>query len=337
MKIATELAGFYPGRGRHPAQGHGQEEGRDHEGPEAEVPGQGAKKKGVSSAPRPTRSSTRSTSSPNTASTSPTAPPTPIWPTRRPTSRPTFPAHFMAALLTSEAERGATAQVVKYINECQDMGIKVLPPDINESDFNFTVAGTARSASAWRPSRTSARRRPASLIGHAQGAGPVHSRRSTSSGTRTAGIVNRKVLESLIKAGAFDSLGWRRSQCFHLIDTMIEYGHEIQKAKAPRQNLLFGGDQLEPPDDPGRGPGDAGVGRVAAPVLREGRPGLLHHRPSAGPVQEAAPPAGLAHVERARRGEGLRRARSGWPGSSARSSSSRRKRTSAWPPSSWRT
>lgn len=51
-----------------------------------------------------------------------------------------YPVCFLAALLTSEAEKGATDQVVKYINECKEMGIKVLPPDINESDLTFSVA-----------------------------------------------------------------------------------------------------------------------------------------------------------------------------------------------------
>jgi DNA polymerase III alpha subunit len=46
---------------------------------------------------------------------------------------------FMAALLTSET--GNTAKVVKYINECRDMGITVLPPDVNASDWNFTPDG----------------------------------------------------------------------------------------------------------------------------------------------------------------------------------------------------
>ena len=48
---------------------------------------------------------------------------------------------FMAALLTSET--GNTAKVVKYINECREMGIRVLPPDVNESDLNFTPTGEA--------------------------------------------------------------------------------------------------------------------------------------------------------------------------------------------------
>ena len=81
---------------------------------------------------------------------------------------------------------------------------------------------------------------------------------------------------------------------------MIEYGHEVQKAKAPSRTCSSAAGRLERPS-PGRGPGDAGVGRVAVPVLREGRPGLLHHGPSAGPVQGPAQQAGLAHTRRARR------------------------------------
>src|SRR5262249_30336939 len=52
-----------------------------------------------------------------------------------------YPIDFMAALLTSET--GNVAKVVKYINECRDMGIKVLPPDVHLSDWNFTPDGEA--------------------------------------------------------------------------------------------------------------------------------------------------------------------------------------------------
>src|SRR5437764_10966942 len=47
-----------------------------------------------------------------------------------------YPLEFMSALLTSET--GNTPKVVKYINECREMNIRVLPPDVNSSDFNFT-------------------------------------------------------------------------------------------------------------------------------------------------------------------------------------------------------
>ena len=156
-----------------------------------------------------------------------------------------FPVNFLAALLTSEAERGATSQVVKYIHECKEMGIKVLPPDINESDFNFTVSkGDIRfglsaiknvGEGAVRTLLQARRERGkfTSPFDIFQEAGPK--------------VINRKVIESLIKAGACDSLGWRRSQLFHLVDRMIEYAHDVQKIKSSKQNLLFGRSQIEPP------------------------------------------------------------------------------------------
>ena len=59
-----------------------------------------------------------------------------------------YPVDFMAALLTSET--GNTAKVVKYINECREMGITILPPDVNASEWSFTPDdGPAPSASAW--------------------------------------------------------------------------------------------------------------------------------------------------------------------------------------------
>ena len=159
-----------------------------------------------------------------------------------------YPAHFMAALLTSEAERGATPQVVKYINECQEMGIRVLPPDVNESDFSFTVInGEVRFGLAAVKNVGEAAVRE--ILRVREKRGHFHSPFEIVAGTDPR-IVNKKVLESLIKAGALDSLGWRRSQCFHLIDNMIEYGHGLQKMRQTPQSLLFGGGQMEPPDIP---------------------------------------------------------------------------------------
>jgi len=159
-----------------------------------------------------------------------------------------YPVNFLAALLTSEAERGATPQVVKYINEAQGMGIKVLPPDINESDFNFTglknairfglsaVKNVGESSVQALLEARKKRGKFTSPFDICEGADPK--------------VMNRKVIESLIKAGAFDSLGWKRSQLFHLIDIMIAYAHEIQKIRASKQNFLFGRGQIEPPEIP---------------------------------------------------------------------------------------
>ncbi len=75
-----------------------------------------------------------------------------------------YPVDFMAALLTSET--GNTAKVVKYINECREMGITILPPDVNHSDWSFTPDGQAH------PLRAGSGEEPGAIGGggHRQGA-----------------------------------------------------------------------------------------------------------------------------------------------------------------------
>ena len=159
-----------------------------------------------------------------------------------------YPVHFLAALLTSEAERGATPQVVKYIGECHEMGIQVLPPDINTSEFRFAVEGKDLRFGL------------AAVKGIGQAAvEELVAARKRAGGFRSpfdlflehdTKVLNRKAVESLIKAGAFDSLGWKRSQCFHMLDRMIDFGHDVQKAALTRQNSLFGSGAVEPPPVP---------------------------------------------------------------------------------------
>ncbi len=159
-----------------------------------------------------------------------------------------YPQHFLAALLTSEAERGATPQVVKYIGECHDMGVKVLPPDVNKSDYPFTVeAGDIRFGLA--AVKNLGQAAAEEIVGIRRRNGPFASPFDLFLDHDTK-VLNRKAVESLIKAGAFDSLGWKRSQSFHMLDRMIEFGHEVQKARVARQNLLFGGSVLEHPPVP---------------------------------------------------------------------------------------
>ncbi len=148
-----------------------------------------------------------------------------------------YPVNFLAALLTSEAERGATNQVVKYINECRQMKIEILPPDINKSEFNFIVEGEKIrfGLSAIKNvgenailSILRARKKRGEILS------PFEIFQDVDSKT-----VNRKVIESLIKAGALDSMGWKRSQLLHLVDQILDYSHEIQKIRASKQTLLF--------------------------------------------------------------------------------------------------
>lgn len=159
-----------------------------------------------------------------------------------------FPKHFLAALLTSEAERGATSQVVKYINECKEMGINVLPPDINKSQLTFSVEGEniRFGLAAVKNAGENAIR---AILDSRDIKGRFTSPLEIFADADSR-AVNRKVIESLIKAGALDSLGWKRSQLFHLVDQMIQYSHEIQKMKNSRQNMLFGNKHLTPPEVP---------------------------------------------------------------------------------------
>jgi len=159
-----------------------------------------------------------------------------------------YPVHYLAALLTSEAERGATPQVVKYIGECHEMGIQVRPPDINRSEFRFTVEdGNIRFGLA--AVKGIGQAAVEELIAARRKAGGFHSPFDLFLEHDTK-VLNRKAVESLIKAGAFDSLGWKRSQCYHMLDRMIDFGHDVQKAQASRQSSLFGPDSVVPPDVP---------------------------------------------------------------------------------------
>jgi DNA polymerase-3 subunit alpha len=156
-----------------------------------------------------------------------------------------YPTEFMAALLTSET--GNTAKVVKYINECRDMGIKVLPPDVNASSLNFT------------PDKDAIRFGLGAIKN--VGAGAVESitkARDEKGGFKSLadfcervdlGAVNKRMIESFIKAGAMDSLEGTRSQQSAVIDRAMEAGQRIWRDRASGQEDLFGALMMdeEPP------------------------------------------------------------------------------------------
>src|SRR5262245_15259551 len=142
------------------------------------------------------------------------------------------PQYFMAALLTSE--RSNQDKVVKYTNECRDMGIAILPPDINSSDVNFTPTkngirfGLAAIKNVGETAITSivANKPFKSLFDFSERAD-----------LRT---VNKRVVESLIKAGAFDSLDQDRAHLYANIDRAMDWGQRKQREKEIGQGGLFG-------------------------------------------------------------------------------------------------
>ena len=130
----------------------------------------------------------------------------------------------MSALLTSET--GNTAKVVKYINECREMGIRVLPPDVNSSEFNFTPVDTGDAGHPLRTGRDQEcrRERRSNRSSKARDDGGPFGSLYDFCERVDLGAVNRRMIESLIKAGAMDSLEGTRAQLMAVIDSAMETG-----------------------------------------------------------------------------------------------------------------
>ncbi len=159
-----------------------------------------------------------------------------------------YPVEFMSALLTSET--GNTTKVVKYINECREMKIEVLPPDINYSDLNFTPAKSSIRFGMGAVKNAGANPVEA-LVAARRENGPFPSLYKLCEQVDMS-AVNRRVLESLIKAGAMDTLPGTRSQLLAVLDSAIESGIRAQRDKASGQSGLFGAlmAEEEHPDPP---------------------------------------------------------------------------------------
>ena len=148
-----------------------------------------------------------------------------------------YPAEFMAALLTSQI--GDTDSVVKYINEARELGLEVLPPDINESGYKFTVVGERRIRFGLGAIRNVGKSAIESLIG-ARSTGPVKTIFELCDRIDLR-LCNKRVLEALIGAGALDSLEGHRGQLLAVLDTAIQEASLKQQERASGQGSLFGG------------------------------------------------------------------------------------------------
>jgi DNA polymerase-3 subunit alpha len=158
-----------------------------------------------------------------------------------------YPRHFMAALLTIESQ--SSDKIALYLAECRDLGVPVLPPDLNQSALQFVVQPDGVRFG----------------LGAVKGAGEGAIRSVVAARHEFGGritslfqlgehvdlrLVNKKVLESLIKAGAADSLcpdgregylAWR-ARLLAGLDRIIDHGNRHQRDREQGQSLLFGGD-----------------------------------------------------------------------------------------------
>jgi len=147
-----------------------------------------------------------------------------------------YPIDFLAALLTSET--GNTAKVVKYINECREMGITILPADVNHSDWSFTPDGQAirfglGAVKNLGQSAVEAIVKARSEVGRFKALYEFCERVDL-------GAVNKRMIESLIRAGAMDSLEGTRSQKMAALDNAMEAGQRAWRDRECGQVGLFG-------------------------------------------------------------------------------------------------
>ena len=155
-----------------------------------------------------------------------------------------YPVEFMAALLTSETSK--PENVVKYISECREMNIPVVPPNVQVSDANFTpVKMDAGEAIGFGLAAIK-------NVGHNAIVSILAAREALKAEGRAGfaslwefcekvdlRLLNKRVLESLIKAGAMDAFG-PRGQVFAALDKAMERAQKSQKDLAAGQHGLFG-------------------------------------------------------------------------------------------------
>jgi DNA polymerase-3 subunit alpha len=147
-----------------------------------------------------------------------------------------YPLEFLSAMLSSEISN--TDKVVKYINECREMGIPVLPPDVNSSNQDFTPDGQGirMGLGAVRALGSNA---ADSIIEARKTGGPFQSLYDFCERADLASV-NRRVIENLIKGGAMSSLPGNRAQLTALIDNAMESGQRVWRDRQSGQTGLFG-------------------------------------------------------------------------------------------------
>ncbi|MBI2341953.1 MAG: DNA polymerase III subunit alpha, partial [Deltaproteobacteria bacterium] len=147
-----------------------------------------------------------------------------------------YPTEFMASLLTSEM--GNTDKLLFYMNACREDGIKVLPPDVNESLVTFTVTGEKEIRFGMAAVKNVGEAAVEAIISVRNGGGNF-----TSLDDFCARVdsrkVNKRVVESLIKCGAFDSLGVHRAELLATSDVAMARAVGIQRDREIGQTGLF--------------------------------------------------------------------------------------------------
>ena len=148
-----------------------------------------------------------------------------------------YPAAFMAALMTSNYDN--IDKISMEISECQRMGIKVLPPDVNESFLEFSVVPESGDIRFGLSAVKNVGSGAIEAILDARETGGPFTNIEDFATRVSATEVNRKVWEALAKCGAMDSFG-ERSQLLYNLDTVTSYASKAQKNALSGQIDIFG-------------------------------------------------------------------------------------------------
>ena len=149
-----------------------------------------------------------------------------------------YPAAFMAAVMTSDYDD--TDRLAIEITECKHMGITVLPPDVNESFVEFAVVPGTEQIRFGMAAIKNVGTGAVEEILRARSGGNFEDLEDFL-GRVNSRVVNRKAMESLIKAGAFDRFG-DRFTLLHNLDLLVAYGARMQKQADSGQTDIFGGE-----------------------------------------------------------------------------------------------
>ncbi len=189
-----------------------------------------------------------------------------------------YPVEYMAALMAVFKDK--TDKITTFIDECQTMGIRVQPPDINKSHAGFTVEpiddaptparGRRHAAKAGAEYAHAIRFGLGAIKGVGEAAVEAILNERAANGAfedifdfaarmQGSGALNRATLEALIQAGAFESLHPNRAQLLNGLDAILSYAQSVARAKATGQNSLFDGGGQE----------EVGVAKPALPLVED--------------------------------------------------------------------
>ncbi len=157
-----------------------------------------------------------------------------------------FPVEFMAGLLSNEINN--TDKIAVFVGECKRMGIPILPPDVNESGLKFTPA-PHEGARGIRYGLAAIKNVGEGAMEAAIAERAAHGSFSSLEdfcGRLDSRVANRKMLESLVKCGAFDFVGRERAALFACIDEAMAAASSAHRDRAAGQASLFGDDPIVP-------------------------------------------------------------------------------------------